>query len=64
MCKGGYTKVAWFILFLPFISFFILLALFILMSLGTMAEQTLTSSEDKDTIKEYNYPNTGNTGVM
>jgi hypothetical protein len=48
MCKGGYTKVAWFILFLPFISFFILLALFILMSLGTMAEQSLTSSKEKD----------------
>ena len=53
MCKGGYTNVAWFILFFPFILFFILLALFILMSLGTMAEQTLTSSKEKDTTEQF-----------
>ena len=54
MCKGGYTNVAWFILFLPFILFFILLALFILMSLGTMAEQSLTSSkEEEDNIEQF-----------
>jgi len=53
MCKGGYTNVAWFILFLPYILFFILLALFILTSLGTMAEQTLTSSEEKDTTEQF-----------
>jgi hypothetical protein len=53
ICKGGYTKLAWFILFLPFILFFILLALFILMSLGTMAEQTFTSSKEKDTTEQF-----------
>ena len=53
MCKGGYTNLAWFILFLPFILFFILLALFILTSLGTMAEQTLTSSKEKDTSEQF-----------
>ena len=53
MCKGGYTNLAWFILFLPFILFFILLALFILTSLGTMAEQTLTSSKEKDTTEQF-----------
>ena len=35
------------------ILFFILLALFILMSLGTMAEQTLTSSKEKDTTEQF-----------
>ena len=53
ICKGGYTKLAWFILFLPFILFFILLALFILMSLGNMAEQTFTSSKEKDTTEQF-----------
>ena len=53
MCKGGYTNVAWFILFFPFILFFILLALFILMSLGSMAEQTLTSSKEKETTEQF-----------
>ncbi len=53
MCKGGYTNVAWFILFFPFILFFILLALFILMSLGTMTEQVLTSSKEKDTTEQF-----------
>ena len=41
MCKGGYTNVAWFILFLPFILFFVLLAVFILMSLGTVLEESV-----------------------
>ena len=53
MCKGGYTNVAWFILFLPFIFLFILIALFILMSLGTMAEQSLTSSKEEDNREQF-----------
>ena len=34
MCKAGYTRIAWFILFLPLVLFFILIALFILLQLG------------------------------
>ncbi len=45
MCKGGYTKVAWFILFFPFILFFVFLGLFILMSLGNAVESTLTNEK-------------------
>jgi ABC-type multidrug transport system fused ATPase/permease subunit len=29
ICKAGYTNVSWFILFLPFITFFAMLALFV-----------------------------------
>ena len=44
MCKGGYTNVAWFVLFLPFILFFVLVAVFILMTLGTAVEKTVQSA--------------------
>tara|TARA_E500000178_G_scaffold248937_1_gene245520 strand:+ start:108 stop:479 length:372 start_codon:yes stop_codon:yes gene_type:complete len=53
MCKGGYTNVAWFLLFLPLILFFVLLAVFILMSLGAMAENTLTSKNEPEPNREY-----------
>ncbi len=53
MCKGGYTNVAWFILFLPFIFLFVLIALFILMSLGTMAKQTLSYPKEEDNIEQF-----------
>ena len=33
ICKSGHTKVAWFILFLPLVLFFILIGLFILVQL-------------------------------
>jgi hypothetical protein len=44
ICKRGYTKIAWFILFFPFVIFFILLALFILMNIGGALERTVDSS--------------------
>jgi len=31
MCKGGYKNVAWFLVLLPFVLFFVVLGLYILM---------------------------------
>lgn len=51
ICKSGYTKIAWFILFLPFVLFFILIGLFILLQIKNSVVNVIDPNTQQNPFK-------------